>query len=76
MEYFFVQTKFFWIKETFLVMENINYKERRIAMQRSRRIQMKILKYSFLCKLLGIIDEEDYNRIKENITSKVVMQRK
>ena len=53
-----------------MVMENNIYKERMIEMHRGRRIQKKILKYSFLFKLLGIIDEEDYNRIKGNITSK------
>lgn len=39
-------------------------------MNQSIRIQKKIIKYSFLFKLLGLIDEEEYNRIKDKYTAK------
>ncbi|WP_159439962.1 hypothetical protein [Bacillus sinesaloumensis] len=36
-------------------------------MHRSPRIYSKMVKYSVILKVLGVLDEEDYNKIK-NIT--------
>ena len=38
-------------------------------MKPSIRIRKKILKYSVIFKVLGIIEEEDYNRIKNYFSS-------
>ncbi|WP_257985818.1 hypothetical protein [Bacillus sp. M6-12] len=35
-------------------------------MKGSIRIKKKIFTYSFLCKLLGVLSEEDFNRINPN----------
>ena len=38
-------------------------------MKPSIRIRKKILKYSVIFKVLGIIEKEDYNRIKNYFSS-------